>query len=119
MRSEETLTLPNGVGPILTQDTSLETLTGNADNVGSYVDTLCSTGDDITTERLVMRWSDLRGMAGYGEDDHVTIANGQEWRLDADMTVRSLTLQGTLIWDTSIDGLVLSSGYVRVQRGGM
>ena len=67
----------------------------------------------------MVRWSSLRGLPGYGEDDRVTIANGQEWLLDADMTVRSLTVQGTFVWDTSIDGLVLSSGYVRVQRGGM
>ena len=110
---------PYGFGPFPAQDTSLATLTGNAHNVGSFVDPLCSTGGEGTEVTGVVRWSALRGLPGYGEDDHVTLANGQEWLLDADMTVRSLTVQGTFIWDTSIDGLVLSSGYVRVQRGGM
>ena len=34
------------------------------------------------------------------------------------MTVRSLTIQGELVWDTSVDGIVLDAGYVLVERGG-
>ena len=40
------------------------------------------------------------------------------WLLDANMTVRSLTILGTVRWDTAADGLELSAGYVLVERGG-
>jgi hypothetical protein len=104
---------------VASQDLSLDSLTGNAPRVGTYIDTLCSTSGNQTNTDEMQRWSQLQQLDGYGEADHVTLANGQTLLLDVDMTVASLTVQGTLRWDTSKDGLVLSAGYVRVQRGGM
>jgi hypothetical protein len=100
------------------QDTTLTTLTGGAVKVGEFVDPACSSGGGDVQVGAVRRWSELKTLPGYGIDDEVMLPNGQVWLMDADMTVATLTIQGHFRWDTTIDGLVLSAGYVYVQRGG-
>lgn len=43
---------------------------------------------------------------------------GERWLLDADMSVRTLTVLGELSWDTRVDGLTLRAGFVLVGGGG-
>eukprot|EP00930_Biecheleria_cincta_P009405 TRINITY_DN11114_c0_g1_i1.p1 TRINITY_DN11114_c0_g1~~TRINITY_DN11114_c0_g1_i1.p1 ORF type:complete len:1517 (-),score=202.87 TRINITY_DN11114_c0_g1_i1:132-4682(-) len=43
---------------------------------------------------------------------------GQTWLLDVSANVRTLTIEGTLRWDTTKNGLVLTAGYVLVEPGG-
>ena len=40
------------------------------------------------------------------------IERGETWILDTDMRVYTLTVEGTLIWDTTKDDLKLSAKYV-------
>ena len=40
------------------------------------------------------------------------IERGETWILDADMRVYTLTVEGTLIWDTTKDDLKISTKYV-------
>ncbi|KAJ1626510.1 hypothetical protein T492DRAFT_910036 [Pavlovales sp. CCMP2436] len=69
------------------------------------------------------RWSEqsafaaLSGACATGGD--CVIPAGERWLLDADMSVRTLTILGELLWDTSADGLTLFAGYVLVSGGGL
>jgi len=58
------------------------------------------------------RWSSVRSRGGpcASAVGSCVIPAGESWLLDADMDVGSLTVEGTLRWDTSVDGLVLSAG---------
>merc|ERR1712190_598573 len=49
---------------------------------------------------------------------HRTVPAGETWVLNASMEVETLTIEGTLRWDTSKDGLELRAGYVLVKPGG-
>ena len=40
------------------------------------------------------------------------IERGETWILDTDMRVYTLTVEGTLIWDTTKDDLKISAKYV-------
>ena len=40
-------------------------------------------------------------------DSECVIPTGEIWCLDADMDVATLTIRGSLIWDTSISGITL------------
>jgi len=51
--------------------------------------------------------------------DHCTVPVGETWVLNASMHVKTLTIEGTLQWDTSKDGLELRAGYVLVKSGGI
>jgi len=62
------------------------------------------------------RWSALRGQASTSTQ--LTIPLGSTVILDADMDVSSLTVEGTLTWDTTKSGLTLSAGYVLVHESG-
>lgn len=62
-------------------------------------------------------WSQVRAAGGLcaSSNGDCVLPAGQAWLLDASMDVRSLTVEGTLRWDASKDGLTLSSGFVVAQ----
>ena len=72
-------------------------------------------GRRLQTQTL---WSSLAGGAGYGSSDDVVVSASESWVLDADMSCRSLTVQGSLTWDTTKDGLTLQAGYVVIEGAG-
>jgi len=52
-------------------------------------------------------------------DTNVVVPAGATVVVDANVRVRTLTVEGTLTWDTAKDGLELRSGFVLVQNGGI
>ena len=52
-----------------------------------------------------IQWS--KNMNMCGTDSECVIPAGEKWCLDADMDVATLTIRGSLIWDTSIAGITL------------
>ena len=107
------------------EDVSLATLSGGALKVGEFVDPVCAASNSTDVANLYsnltlieQRWSVLSATVASSTTDDVTVPRGAIWVLDANMSVRSLTIRGTLRWETTVDGLELSSGYVLVERGG-
>ena len=99
------------------EDVTRTTLANGAVKVGEFVDPVCGSAVANSTT-IVESWSVLQAQLGYTEDSDVVVPRGASWLLDANMTARSVTVQGMLRWDTRIDGLVLRAGYVLVERGG-
>eukprot|EP00927_Polykrikos_kofoidii_P025548 TRINITY_DN2292_c0_g1_i5.p1 TRINITY_DN2292_c0_g1~~TRINITY_DN2292_c0_g1_i5.p1 ORF type:complete len:1175 (-),score=137.28 TRINITY_DN2292_c0_g1_i5:107-3631(-) len=52
------------------------------------------------------------------EKDDCVVPEGATWILSHDLTVSTLTVHGTLKWDTSKDNLVLRTGYLLVKPTG-
>lgn len=107
------------------EDASQESLTGGGIKVGEFIDPTCTSSDGdgdadggSGLASLEQRWSSWSHVAGFGASDDVVVPTGAAWLLDVNMTVASLTVRGALRWDTSVDGLQLSAGYVVVERGG-
>eukprot|EP00931_Biecheleriopsis_adriatica_P093048 TRINITY_DN667_c0_g1_i1.p1 TRINITY_DN667_c0_g1~~TRINITY_DN667_c0_g1_i1.p1 ORF type:complete len:1526 (+),score=218.47 TRINITY_DN667_c0_g1_i1:80-4579(+) len=51
-------------------------------------------------------------------DSHCTVPAGETWILDSSVRYATITIRGTLEWDTSQDGLELRAGHVLVESGG-
>jgi hypothetical protein len=103
------------------EDASLTSLTGGAVKVGDFVDPLCVASATSRVANLTLveqRWSILSTQIPSGGTVDVVVPRGGIWGLDTNLTARTLTVRGTLRWDTSIDGLELSVGYLLVERGG-
>ena len=58
------------------------------------------------------RWSEISSQCTT--DDECIIPTGDEWLLDADMNVGQLTVNGKITWDTSVDGLRLTSSAILI-----
>ena len=61
------------------------------------------------------RWSEISSKCT--SDGECVVPVGEEWLLDADMRVGQLTVNGKFMWDTSIDGLRLTSSAILVNDG--
>jgi len=59
----------------------------------------------------------MRAQAGCASRGHCVVPAGETWVLDSSLDVETLTIKGTLTWDTSKDGLELRAGYVLVDGG--
>mmetsp|Transcript_35303 Transcript_35303/g.94015 ORF Transcript_35303/g.94015 Transcript_35303/m.94015 type:complete len:1048 (-) Transcript_35303:226-3369(-) len=91
---------------------------------GSSCDSLassqCEESSMVQVRRLEQQtrsWSSLLG-SGTCSSGPCVVPAGETWILDRSMTVDTLTVSGTLRWDTSVDGLELRSGYVVVDATG-
>ena len=56
-------------------------------------------------------------MTPLKKDAECTIPAGDEWILDANMDLGQLTINGKLTWDTSSDGLRLTTSAILVNDG--
>ena len=93
--------------------------TGGGVKVGEFIDPVCGgSPPQGGLTQLEQRWSSLAGLTGFGSSDHVVLPARAAWLLDASMTVSTFTIRGSFRWDTSVDNLILSAGYVVVERGG-
>ena len=98
---------------------SQSSLTGGGVKVGEFIDPVCGgSPPQGGLTQLEQRWSSLAGLTGFGSSDHVVLPARAAWLLDASMTVSTFTIRGSFRWDTSVDNLILSAGYVVVERGG-
>ena len=75
------------------------------DHAYAFVDTVVS--DDASDDCI--KWSDNKDLCPT--DTECLIPAGETWCLDADMDVATLTIEGSLIWDTTIAGTKLRIGY--------
>lgn len=50
---------------------------------------------------------------------HCLVPPGEHWVVDRSISLETLTVQGTLVWDTTEDGLELRTGYLLVELGGL
>lgn len=50
---------------------------------------------------------------------HCVITAGETWWLDMSVRLKTLTVKGTLRWDTSVGGLELRAGYISVEDSGL
>lgn len=101
------------------EDAGLTSLSGGGVQVGRFVDPACGgDGGGSNLTQLEQGWSSLRGLPGFGANDSVILPPRAQWVLNANMTVATLTIRGSLRWDTSMNGLVLMAGYIVIERGG-
>ena len=95
-------------------------LSGGATKVGEFIDPAC--GVSVTAQGsfvlIEQRWSALATTLGHTATSDLVVPRGASWLLDSNLTARTVTVRGTLRWDTSVDGLELSTGWLLVERGG-
>jgi hypothetical protein len=67
----------------------------------------------------VRPWSEAAsGVPGCATGGHCVLPAGEVWKLDVSAHVETLTIKGTLTWDTTKKDLELRAGYVFVDDGG-
>ena len=71
----------------------------------------------VTNDESVL-WSEVRNSGRCPEDGECQIEKDETWIMDESMKVFTLTIYGSLIWDTTKDDLILNSTYVMVKEGG-
>lgn len=64
----------------------------------------------------VVKWSQVKHKFTEGSD--VMVEAGSRLDLDSDMNVASLTVEGSLVWDTKVDDILLQAGFVLVLNNG-
>ena len=60
------------------------------------------------------RWSEVGAACGQ----ECVVPAGEKWILDVDADVETLTINGELSWDTTVDGLTLKAGWVIAEGPG-
>eukprot|EP00930_Biecheleria_cincta_P056436 TRINITY_DN42567_c0_g1_i1.p1 TRINITY_DN42567_c0_g1~~TRINITY_DN42567_c0_g1_i1.p1 ORF type:complete len:863 (-),score=115.76 TRINITY_DN42567_c0_g1_i1:230-2818(-) len=71
----------------------------------------------LNSTPTLTRWSSV-DTARTCPGNRCTVPKGETWILDASMDVETLTVQGTLEWDTQKDGLQIRTCYLLVEPGG-
>ena len=82
-----------------------QSYTCEADETTTTTTTTTSTTTTTTEGSDCIKWSENTDMCET--DSECVIPAGEKWCLDADMDVATLTIHGSLIWDTSIAGITL------------
>ena len=67
---------------------------------------------------MTLRWSEVKATGRCPPEEECYIQKWETWILDEDMKVATLTIDGSLIWDTSKDDLKISTKYVMVFGAG-